>query len=290
MLKVVVFDGGWGGKVVADVLSEEINTIEVVRVMDWQDVPYDRFSLAELQRLTIQHLEPYIGKADLIVLGGYVVSLATDELKRRYPKQKFVGMGLNYHLILRARNYPSQVAILVDSILIESAVCEEIRQNLPHSTIIIPDCSGWEERIDHGEMSRALLEYELCDYFHTQPLPAASRRLAKPTSALPLIEVLRRERAVAAAQAKLPAKPQDVAPDGLTKRPAPAPSSGAPKAFTEKIRPDVVLILNTHFWTIRPELESLFGYRVRILDFRQKLLHDICIALGLRGVDGRRPK
>lgn len=61
-------------------------------------------------------------------------------------------------------------------------------------------------------------------------------------------------------------------------------------ARAELFRPDVILLLNTHFWSIRSELEELFGYRVRVLDFRQKLLHDTCRALELRGVHGDRSK
>ena len=281
MLKVVVFDGGWGGELVANALSEEISTIEVVRVIDWQNAPYDHLSLAELNRLAIHHLEPYIGKVDLIVLGGYAVSLTLGELERRYPRQKFVGMGINYHRILKARNFPGRIAILVDSVLLKSTVYQEIRQNLPHSTIIIPDCSGWEERIDRGEMSRTVLEYELRDYFALEAARPEPRRLTKRQStALPLIEVIRRERTLATIHAG----------SGLSTTAFPDLPPGSPLAFRKKLQLDAILILNTHFWELRPDLEALFGYRVRILDFRQKLIRDVCLALGLRGVDGRRPK
>lgn len=58
----------------------------------------------------------------------------------------------------------------------------------------------------------------------------------------------------------------------------------------QRFRTDVVLLLDTHFWDIKTELEHLFGYGTRVLDFRQKLLHDVCRELGLRGVDGRPSK
>lgn len=56
------------------------------------------------------------------------------------------------------------------------------------------------------------------------------------------------------------------------------------------LKPDVVLLLNTHFWEVKAELEEIFGWRVRVLDFREKLLHDVCAALKLRGVHGGRAK
>lgn len=57
-----------------------------------------------------------------------------------------------------------------------------------------------------------------------------------------------------------------------------------------RVKPDLVLLLNTHFWEIKPEIERILGWRVRVLDFREKLLHDVCAALKLRGVDGNRAK
>ena len=58
----------------------------------------------------------------------------------------------------------------------------------------------------------------------------------------------------------------------------------------ELITADVVLLLNTHFWELKEDLEILFGWGVRVLDFREKLLHDVCAALKLRGVHGKRAK
>lgn len=320
MLKIVVFDGGWGGELVANYLSGELMTVDVQRVIDWENAPYDSKTLPEIERLSSERVRPYVGKADLIVLGGYAVSLALGYLERQFPEQKFIGMGINYYRILKARNYPSQVAIFVDSVLIESTVCQEIRQNLPYSTIIAPDCSGWEELINLGEMSKEILQLELRDYFrlhlpevvsvsapsqpatlspsrsvttrrpqnparpsqkpaHPSGSPARSTQTPKPSLKhlhYPLLESLRRQQkaALRARQPTLPALPR------------------SPQAYppTERIRPDVVLLLNTHFWEIRPELEDLFGYEVRVLDFRQKLLHDTCVALKLRGVDGCRSK
>lgn len=294
MLKVVVFDGGWGGELVANYLSKELKTIQVIRAIDWENAPYDNKTLLEIEKLAEEKLHPYVGKVDLIVLGGYAVSLAMNYLEKRFPQQKFIGMGINYHRILKARNYPSQIAIFVDSLIIETTVCQEIRNDLPYSTIIVPDCSGWEERINAGEMSKEILHAELSDYFRiSAPRKSSTKKkqAVRPNNklklsissirgeAVPLLEELRRSR-------DSKTEPQPDQNSKTYKKPY------NPEAYRPEdlIAPDVVLLLNTHFWEIRNELEELFGYGVRVIDFRQKLLHDTCTALSLRGVDGCRSK
>ena len=51
-----------------------------------------------------------------------------------------------------------------------------------------------------------------------------------------------------------------------------------------------MILLSTHFWAIKSDLEELFGWRVRVIDFREVVLRNVCLALRLRGVDGRRAK
>lgn len=247
MLKVVVFDSGYGGDVVADYLSRELGVIEVVRVTEI-DLSLENGSLSEICRFSKAHLCSYAGKVDLIVLGGYVVSLALEFLKTEYPQQKFVGVGINYYRILNSRAFPDQIAIMADKALFEVVVRKEVCQELPYSTIILPDCSGWDRLINEGQMSAEILRADLEPHFLLRPncnrslLPSSPIKLAKP-------------------------------PDKTT-----------------LLKPDVVILLNTHFWSIKSEFEELFGFRVRVLDFRQKLLHDTCRALNLLGVDGCRSK
>lgn len=247
MLKVVVFDSGYGGDVVADYLSHELGIIEIVRVTE-VDLSLENGSLSEICHFSKARLRSYAGKVDLIVLGGYVVSLALDFLKTEYPQQKFVGVGINYYRILNSRAFPDQIAIMADKALFEVMVRKEVCQELPYSTIILPDCSGWDHLINEGQMSADVLRADLGPYFLLRS--GYSRSL-------------------------LPPPPKELA---------------NPPDETALFKPDVVLLLNTHFWSIKPEFEELFGFRVRVLDFRQKLLHDTCRALNLLGVDGCRSK
>lgn len=247
MLKVVVFDSGYGGDVVADYLASELGIVEVVRVTE-VNLSLECGGFAEICRISKACLRTYAGKVDLIVLGGYVVSLALEFLRQEYPEQKFVGVSINYHRILCSRAFPDQIAIMADPILLETVVRKEVCRELPYSTIIVPDCSNWDQLINEDQMSIEVLRSDLGPYFALHP----------------------RQRYAFLSPSKT----------------AKASSPGN----DELLRPDVVLLLNTHFWSIKSEIEDIFGYQVRVLDFRQKLLHDACRALELRGVDGCRSK
>lgn len=242
MLKVVVFDSGWGGEVVANYLENELQVVEIIRAIDWKNIPYERLTLAEIRHHAEIMLRKYIGKVDLIVFGGYITTLAAlNYFEQRYPLQKFVGLGVNYYRILKSRHFPEHVTVMMDNLLLGGDICKELRRNLPNSTIIVPDCSGWEMMTNAGELSQHILRSELEPYFLLYNGRTGTR----------------------------PRKPWNTA---------------------GQIKSDVVLLLNTHYWEVKQEIEQLFGYSVRVMDFREKLLHDVCFALGLLGVDGRRSK
>ena len=59
---------------------------------------------------------------------------------------------------------------------------------------------------------------------------------------------------------------------------------------TEQGRIDLAVIVNTHFWEIRHELTHILKWQTTIIDQERELTHDICRALRLRGVDGKRNK
>ncbi len=261
MLKIVVFDGGWGGAIVADYLAEELTIAEVSCVIDWPHAPYGERTLTQICHYAENALREYIGKVDLVVLGGYTVSYAMEYLRHRYRKQKFVGMDVNYYQILRSRLYPSHVTVMMSGSLIDTPMCDDLRRKLPFSTIVVPDCRGWEEMINNGMISAARIRSDLENYFELAPknvFKAQDRR-----SSL-LTEIMREK--------------YGEPPDPPVEQDYPL------------VHSDVVLLLNTTFWEVKEDLERIFGYSVRVLDFRQKLLHDVCTALDLLGVDGRRSK
>ena len=311
MLKIIVFDSGWGGELVADFLMRELTTVEVVRLIDWAHAPYCGKNVEEICELVDAVLGPYVGRVDLIVLGGYAVSLALGFLCEKYPEQKFVGMGINYDMILRSRNFPGQVALLMDRLTSESELRQELRVALPFSTLLIPDCTGWEELINENLMTPEVLRKDLGYDFVLAPVRKKKyERSAKKGESFDEIvarmkkrelgddaesgdeldaELDSKQQALKVAIAKFSqaaqaaADEERVIDDALVRR-------SLQIERRNDLRPDVILLLNTHFWEIKLDLEELFGFRVRVLDFREKLLHDVCAALKLRGVHGGRAK
>lgn len=260
MLKIVVFDGGWGGEVVANFLESELGIAEIIRVVDWDNAPYEDKTLTQICHYADRALRPYIGKTDLIVMGGYTASYALGYLRRRYNTQKFVGMGVNYRRILKSRLYPYNVTLMMDSMLIDTPFCTELQEKLPCSTLVVPDCSGWETMINEGLITIERMRADLETYFELSP---RKTYLKSERNSSILVKVMQEKYAA--------------------KSPAPARIASEPL-----IHSDVVLLLNTNFWEIKEDLEKLFGYNVRVLDFRRKLLRDVCAALNLLGVDGER--
>lgn len=297
MLKVIVFDGGWGGEIVANYIERELSVAEVVRVIDWAHAPYGTKSRGEILDLAVQWLAPYIGEVDLIVLGGYATSLILPDLQEKYPAQAFVGVGVNYDMICRARKFPGSVVILANQTVSDSELREDLRENLAYSTLILPDCSGWEELIDVDLMNRDVLRAELKRDFLLKE--RYKERRAKMTPAAPTISVEAMDKSAMlsdgsrdmlelairkfASAAKAAADDEQVAIDNAEEANTTTPED-------ELLEANVVLLLNTHFWDLKEDLEVLFGWGVRVLDFREKLLHDICAALKLRGVHGKRAK
>lgn len=278
MLKIIVFDGGWGGETIAEYLEREICVAEIIRVIDWEHAPYEGKTLAEIQDLSEKCLEPYFNKVDLIVIGGYTASLALGFLQARYPEQKFVSVGINYHRILKTRNYPNRVTIIMNEILMQQGICDTIGRQLPYSTLTIPDSSDWEEQANQGELTAEIIRQDLAPYFELKAAPSSPPKVV--TSNKTLLEVIRDEKAEKAQrlQETRATLTRNLQNHNVT-------SSEKPL-----IHSDVVLLLNTNFWGLKSEFESVFGYKVRVLDFRQKLLHDTCLALNLLGVDGCRSK
>lgn len=294
MLKIVVCDSGWGGELVADFLSEELSMVEVIRVIDWPHAPYYDRDPATIGQLVETALGYYLNQVDLVVLGGYTTSLALDYLRSNYPDQRFVGMSHSLKYILHTKNYPSRVGLLAGKQTLDSGLAKQLHRDLPHSVFIPFDCSAWENLIDDGELSAAQIQAELSQSFKlaTEVAPSTLQRQHHKQRALPLAEVLKLEQKIKDATATssnttITSSSATTASSNTTiTSPNIATTSRSPLDAITEI--DAVLLLDTHLWEIKPDLERLFGWRVRVLDFRCKLLHDACFALGLRGVDGGR--
>lgn len=167
MLKVLVFDSGWGGELFADYLENEIGIIDVIRVIDWHNSPHEEFDEESLRALTEYMICPYIGRVDIIVLASYVVTEATlDWLRERYPGQKFLGFEIRLFSIIHA-NYSKRILIASSKFLLNRPKYLMAKRHIEsvYGIQVIPlDCHEWTKLIDNGNMTDIIIRQTLKDY------------------------------------------------------------------------------------------------------------------------------
>lgn len=216
MLKVVVFDSGWGGELFADYVEEEVPILEVIREIDWRNAPYSARSEEEIFTLTETAVRKYIGRVDVIVIAAYLMTAVTlEKLRRKYPEQKFLGFNLRL-----SKNVGRKVIILAPAALVRTKSFAELSKSSVEQEICWAPCDGWEQLIDDGEMKQEILEETL---------------------------------------------------------------SGVDKNST-------VILGSTHYQDVKVELERIFGWQGSVVDDFRRMLTEVCMALKLRGLDGRRRK
>ena len=95
MLKVVVFDGGYGGEFFADQLEAELPILDIIRVIDWRNAEGLLANPRKARKIAKTALRPYIGKVDLIIFANHLLTITSlKHFRRKYKDQKFVGLGL----------------------------------------------------------------------------------------------------------------------------------------------------------------------------------------------------
>lgn len=95
MLKIVVYDGGYGGEFFADKLEEELPVVDVIRVIDWRNASQILASPRKARKAARAALRPYIGKVDLIIFANHLLTITSLKyFRRKYKDQKFLGLGL----------------------------------------------------------------------------------------------------------------------------------------------------------------------------------------------------
>lgn len=95
MLKVVVFDSGFGGELFADYFEEEMPVVEIVRVIDWRNAEGYLKGPKTARKLALEAIRPYIGRVDLIIIANQLVSITSLRyFQRKFRRQKFIGFEL----------------------------------------------------------------------------------------------------------------------------------------------------------------------------------------------------
>jgi glutamate racemase len=150
MLKIVVFDSGYGGEFFADWLEHELPVVEVIRVIDWRHANELQNNSVAAREIIKNDLRPYIGRVDLIFFANYFISATSLKyFKRKFREQNFLGLKLE------APNTKANQLVLI---LATKSVAKTINYynflfHLKRKTKTIT-ADSWPLKIDDGELTK----------------------------------------------------------------------------------------------------------------------------------------
>ena len=154
MLKVVVFDSGYGGELFADYLEEELPIIEVIRVIDWRNAEQILKNPKLAREAAEKALQPYIGKVDLIVFANHLLSITSLKyFCREYKQQPFIGLKLNNKNITGR-----PTLVLTTKSITKTFYYFWFLRQTQAKTIIFDD---WPTLIDDGELTNHKIKRDL---------------------------------------------------------------------------------------------------------------------------------
>ena len=160
MLKVVVFDGGYGGELFADQLEEELPVLEVIRVIDWRNAEQILASPRKARRVAVDALRPYIGNVDLIIIANNLITVTSLKyLRRKYRNQKFLGLSLK-----TPDTYVKRDVVILATKAITKTISYQnyiFRLKRRAKTVVLDE---WPNQIDDGELTEAEIHKTLSPY------------------------------------------------------------------------------------------------------------------------------
>lgn len=151
MLKVIVFDSGYGGELFADQLERELPILNIIRVIDWRHANELQNNPKDARKIAATALRPYIGRVDLIVFANLL--LATTSLKyfqRKYKDQRFIGLKLKQP----TSPTTSQTLILTTKAITKTVSYYNYLFRLRRSTKTLA-LDTWPAKIDDGELTKS---------------------------------------------------------------------------------------------------------------------------------------
>lgn len=149
MLKVIVFDSGYGGEFFADRLEEAVPTLEIVRVIDWRNAEKFLTNPHEARKLARASLRPYIGKVDLIIFANHLLTITSLKyFRRKYKNQQFVGMHLKHPDTFKRRDTLVLTTRAVTRTVNYYNFLIRLKRRVKTVTL-----DAWPGKIDDGELS-----------------------------------------------------------------------------------------------------------------------------------------
>ncbi|MBQ8985339.1 hypothetical protein IJ076_02165 [Candidatus Saccharibacteria bacterium] len=162
MLKIVVFDSGYGGELFADKLEETFPITDIIRVIDWRNADKIQKNWRLSRKIAQESLKPYIGRVDLIVFANFLLTATSLKyFRRKYKNQKFT--GVNFPVLTTFIERPTVI-------LTTSAVAHTINYRSyvfrlkRHVDTLCLD--SWPPLIDDGELSEQMIYRKFDEFYH----------------------------------------------------------------------------------------------------------------------------
>lgn len=164
MLKIVVLDSGFGGELFADKLKENLQVMEIIRVIDWRNADKYMHGKREARRAAEEALRPYLGKVDLIIIANFLLSITSLKyFRRKYKNQKFVGLNL----IMPSTFIDRDTIILTTSAVHRTINYHNYVARLHRHTLTVA-LDDWPEKIDDGTLTREEIEAVMMEIMVTK--------------------------------------------------------------------------------------------------------------------------
>lgn len=149
MLKIVVYDSGFGGELFADKLEEELAVVETIRVIDWRNAEAILSSKKTARKAAETSLRPYINEVDLIVFANHLLTLSSLKyFRKKYKKQAFIGLDLVHPATFMNR----KTLILTTKALARNVKFRKFIAYLKRDAKVI-SLDTWPAKIDDGELT-----------------------------------------------------------------------------------------------------------------------------------------
>lgn len=162
MLKIVIFDSGYGGELFADYLEQELPIIDIVRVIDWRHAIEIQQNAKLARKFAEEALRPYLGKANLIIFANYLLSITSLKyFRRKYKDQAFIGINF-YHPC----NFHCRTAIITTGAVAKTFTCKYFAHQIKAEIHTLDD---WPILIDDGELGHAKIRRDLAPVKASKP-------------------------------------------------------------------------------------------------------------------------
>lgn len=161
MLRIVVYDGGYGGELFADQLEEELPVAEVIRVIDWRNADQLLENSKKARKTALLALSQYIGQVDLIVFANYFLTATSLKyFKRNFKNQKFMGLKLpEPNTFIKRPTVVLTTRALAKTFNYHSYIFGLKR---PINTVCLDD---WLPLIDDGELTNRMIKREFDKFY-----------------------------------------------------------------------------------------------------------------------------